>query len=292
MIERTDTTLKSDSGKSLFLTIFDDWRVGRFLMFILITGSITYGLGGSWLAVAFSSIIGLTLSISGFYLDYLFDYKKDIESGKISNPIARGTFTFKLAVITVVIALIVSITLGALVNPWVLIPMVVVMLVIIGLGFGILDSPFLRAISLGLLQGLYVLIGAFAAEQYSIGVWYIALFLFFAMTGGRAMGDTRDLPHDVKTNTMTIPKKFGVRIASIFLLINELIAYTFGFLVYFSGILNIRFLYCMIVLSSLGFVLSLIFAIKPTPKVAYFTNMFSFMLLGLLFVLGMILGKL
>ena len=138
---------------------------------------------------------------------------------------------------------------------------------------------------------MYVLIGAFAAERYEYGVWFIALFLFFAMTGGRALGDTRDLPHDEKTSTMTIPKKYGVRVASIFLLVNELVAYPFGFLIYYSGLFNIRLLYCMIVLSSIGFILTIVFIIKPTPRVAYFANMFSFMVLGLLFILGMILGK-
>lgn len=60
-------------------------------MFILITGSVTYGLRGSWLNVVLAGLIGATLSAGGFYLDYLADYKKDRASGKMSNPIARGS---------------------------------------------------------------------------------------------------------------------------------------------------------------------------------------------------------
>lgn len=168
--------------------------------------------------------------------------------------------------------------------------MTCVIIVIIGLGFGIIDEPFFRAISLGLLQGLYVLIGAIAVERYKKGIWFLALFLFFAMTGGRALGDTRDLPYDQKTDTMTLPKRYCVRFASIFLLVNQLLVYTFSLLVYFTGLFDIAYLYCIIALIVVGFIQTIIFIIKPTPKVANVTNMLSFGVLGMLFIIGMVVG--
>jgi len=112
------------------------------------------------------------------------------------------------------------------------------------------------------------------------------------MMGGRAAGDTRDLPHDEKIATMTLPKKYGPRGASIFMLINQLVAYGFAIAVYFTAILKIAYLYCMIALIVIGFILSLIFVFKPTPKVANIINMLSFGLLGMLFIVGLILGRL
>jgi geranylgeranylglycerol-phosphate geranylgeranyltransferase len=281
---------KQEEKTPIMKQIFVDWRVGRFIMFTLITGSVAYGLAGEWKQVLMAAFIGTTLSIFGFYLDYLMDFKKDKEVGKLSNPIARGTLPIAIAIPIVIITAIASIVLGVFVNPWTLIPMACVIIVIVGLGVRLLDRPILRSISLGLLQGLYVMIGAIAAERYEAGVWFIALFLFFAMTGGRALGDTRDLPHDLKTDTMTIPKKYGVRFASIFLLINQLLAYTFSLLVYFMGLFEIAYLYCMIVLIAIGFIITMIFVINPTPKVANITNMLSFGVLGMLFIIGMIVG--
>ncbi|NHJ40968.1 MAG: hypothetical protein FK731_13135 [Asgard group archaeon] len=279
-----------DNNSTILKQIFVDWRVGRFIMFTLITGAVAYGLGGDRKQILMIAFIGTTLSIFGFYLDYLMDYKKDKQVGKLSNPIARGTFPLFVAIPITVIVGIIGIILGVLVNPFTLIPMFCVIIIIIGLGIGILDGPIPRSLSLGLLQGLYVMVGAIAVERYEAGVWFMALFLFFAMTGGRILGDTRDLPHDQKNDTMTIPKKYGVRFASIFLLINQLLAYTFGLLVYFMGLFEIAYLYCTIVLIIVGFILTMIFIIKPTPKVANITNMLSFGVLGMLFILGMILG--
>ena len=43
-------------------SIFEDLRINRILMFILITGSVAYGLGGTWLNVVLAGLIGATLS--------------------------------------------------------------------------------------------------------------------------------------------------------------------------------------------------------------------------------------
>ncbi|NHJ46316.1 MAG: hypothetical protein FK733_00880 [Asgard group archaeon] len=283
IVEKKDSIMKQ---------IMVDWRVGRFIMFIMITGSVTYGLEGYWTEIIFASSLGLTLAIGGFYLDYLADYKNDKLSGKLSNPIARGTFPIPLAIIVTSLAIIGSYVMGWFLNPWTWIPISSLFLVIIGLAIGILDTPFLRALSLGLLQGVYVLIGGLATLRYDMGVWFLAVFLVFAMMGGRAAGDTRDLPHDEKLDTMTLPKKYGPRGASIFMLINQLFAYGFAIAVYFTGILKIAYLYCIMALVVIGLVLSIFFVVKPTPKVANIVNMMSFGMLGMLFIIGLILGRL
>ncbi|MFB0563761.1 MAG: UbiA family prenyltransferase, partial [Candidatus Lokiarchaeia archaeon] len=190
-------------------SIFEERRVGRIIMFILITGSVTYGLGGTWPNVVLAGLIGVTLSAGGFYLDYLADYEKDRASGRMLNPIARGTLSPRAGLSIVVLCLGTSAVLSLLSNPWILLPLVSVVIVDVGLAIGVLDTPFLRAFSLGALQGFYVIIGALAANRFELGVILLSLFLLFAMTGGRVLGDTRDLLYDQKTDTMTIPKKYG-----------------------------------------------------------------------------------
>jgi len=260
-------------------------------MFILITSSVSYGLGNLWINILLAGVIGATLSAGGFYLDYLGDYKKDRESGKLSNPIAKGTITPQVGIILVVLLLGISITIGLLINLWVLLPIGGIILVISGLVIGILDTPFLRAFSLGLLQAFYVIIGGLMVYRFEIGILVLSLYLFFAMTGGRVLGDIRDLPHDEKTDTMTLPKKYGLRKASYFLLINELIAYVFGLLVYFTGLFGIGYLICIILTISVGLPMTIFFIYKPSPKTGNIVNMMSFGILGMLFVIAMIIGR-
>lgn len=271
--------------------IFVDWRVGRLIMFFLITASVAYGLEGTWQEVLYAGAIGTFLSFSGFFLDYLLDFTDDKKSGKLSNPIAKGTLHHITAVVLIVGTLFASIILTIFTNDWILIPIGVVMVVIIFQGVGFLNTPILRAISLGVLQGVYVLIGALCADNLNLAAGLMALFLFFAMTGGRAVGDTRDLPHDMKVDTMTLPKKYGPRGASIFLLVNQFIAYGIGIGTYFTGEFKIGFLICMIITVVIGSIMSIIFVIKPTPKVANIVNMLSLGILGMLFIIGLITGR-
>jgi 4-hydroxybenzoate polyprenyltransferase len=285
-MERSEVTLISK-----LWSIFGDLRINRILMFILITGSVAYGLGGTWLNVVLTGLVGATLSGAGFYMDYFADYKKDRASGKMTNPIARGSMSPRTGLSIAALFLGVSAVLSLLVNPWLLLFLACVVLIVAGLAIGILDTPILRAFSLGALQGFYVLIGALAANRFELGVFLLALFLLFAMTGGRVLGDTRDLPYDKKTDTMTIPKKYGIRWASYFYLANEILAYAIGVSVYTTEILGIGYLYCMIGIIIVGVPTSLAYVRNPSPRMGNIANMLSFGIMGMLFVIGLIIGK-
>ena len=278
-------------NKSRLHIIFVDWRLGRVIMFIMITGSVAFGFGSSLLISIISAVIGALLSASGFYLDYLGDYKNDRESGKLTNPIAKGVISPKSMFTLIITFLSIVIILSSLINFMILIPMICLILIIIGLNQGILNTPLSRAFSLGALQGLYIIIGALAAKKFGLDVIFVALFLFFAMTGGRVLGDTRDFLFDQKTETMTIPKKYGLRWGGYFLLLNEIVAYIFAILSYFFGSFNIGYLICMILIIILGLPITLIFVRNPNPKVGNLTNMLSFGFLGMLFIIGMVIGR-
>ncbi|NPE09510.1 MAG: UbiA family prenyltransferase [Asgard group archaeon] len=289
--EKEEDSEKSVKKSSKIQNIFVDWRVGRLIMFFLITASVTYGLEGTWQEILYAGAIGTFLSFSGFFLDYLLDFTDDKKSGKLSNPIAKGTLHHITAVVLIVSTLFASIILTIFTNDWILIPIGVVMVVIIFQGVGFLNTPILRAISLGVLQGVYVLIGALCTDNLNLAAGLMVLFVFFAMTGGRAAGDTRDLSHDMKVDTMTLPKKYGPRGGAIFMLINQFLAYGVGIGTYFIGVFKMGFLICMIITAVIGAVMSIIFVIKPTPKVANIVNMLSLGILGMLFIIGLITGR-
>ncbi|MFX1419866.1 MAG: UbiA family prenyltransferase [Promethearchaeota archaeon] len=272
--------------------IFGDWRLGRILMFFFITTSVSFGLRGNLINILLAGIVGATLSAGGFFFDYLGDYKKDLESGNLKNPIARGTLSPRGGLIFVILCFAISITICVIINIWALIPLFCLIGVIAGLVNGILDTALLRSFSLGVLQGFYVLIGALFAYKFEVSVILLALFLFFAMTGARVLGDTRDLPYDQKTNTSTIPKKYGVRWGGWFLLINEFIAYIIGIKIYILGLLGIGYLICIIITIAIGIPLNLLYFFHPTPKIARITNVLSLAILGSLFVISMFIGRL
>lgn len=260
-------------------------------MMFLVTGSTAYGFGGVWYRVILAAVCAAFLALGGFYLDYVADWKKDKISGKLTNPIAAGIILPLLGIVITIGGVLISGVLAYLIKPVALIPLAWVIILIGGMAVGILDKPILRALSLGAIQGLYVLIGGIASDNFGIGVILTGLFLFFAMTGGRVMGDVRDLPHDQKTDIQTIPKKYGLVWARIFLVINELFAYIIALLVFFMGGLKIGYAYCVIGIIVFGIIINTIFIIKTTPKVADITNKLSLGVLGMLFVIGMILGR-
>ena len=111
------------------------------------------------------------------------------------------------------------------------------------------------------------------------------------MTGGRVMGDVRDLPYDSKTNTMTIPKKYGLRRASVFLILTQVAAYAVALAPYFIGALGRGYFYCILGIIAAGTVINIIFVTKPTPKIADLTNRLSLGVLGMLYTIGVILGR-
>ncbi|MFX1532326.1 MAG: hypothetical protein ACFFBC_14510, partial [Promethearchaeota archaeon] len=174
---------------------------------------------------------------------------------------------------------------------WALIVILSLIGVIGGLVNGILDTALLRSFSLGALQGFYVLIGALFAYKFELSVILLSLYLFFAMTGARVLGDTRDLPFDQKTDMSTIPKKYGFRLAAYFLLINEVMAYIISILIYVLGLLGIGYLICMICIIIVGTILNLIFIFHPTSRIAKIVNILSLAILGSLFIIAMVIGK-
>lgn len=271
--------------------ILEAGRVGRLIMMALVTGSTAFGFGGSALQVGGAAITAVFLALGGFYLDYRADWKKDRASGKMLNPIAQGKMSPAVGTILAVVGIGVSGISGFFINPWILLPWAGVILIVGGMAMGILETPILRSVGLGAIQGMYVLIGSLAAHRFEVGAVVIVLFLFFAMTGGRVMGDVRDMPYDIKVKTITIPQRYGLRAASIFLIFNEVFAYGCALAGYWLGGFRPGYLYCILGIVGMGMAINLVFIARPTPRRADLTNKMSLGVLGMLYVAGMILGR-
>lgn len=147
----------------------------------------------------------------------------------------------------------ISFTITLLLAPWALLPWGIILAIIVGLVLHLFEHPLTRALTLGLLQGLYLIMGAMSG-RLSPGLALLAGMFFFAMSGGRGMIDIRDFPQDKATRVQTLPRRYGIKRTAQFTAICLLIAYALSLAAYFTGEFNSSYLYLDIVFIAVGLV--------------------------------------
>jgi 4-hydroxybenzoate polyprenyltransferase len=276
--------------------VFDQLRIARVLMMIVVTGTTAFGFGAGAGPVALAAAAAGFLSFGSFLLDHLCDLRKDTAAGRAVNPFSAGTFPPAAGAVLIALPLVAAGALAAaacLPAWWAGLSAVVgVVLVVAGLGSGLLDGPVPRAVSLGGIQGMYALLGGLAAGPPPIGLWLIALFLLLAMTGGRVLGDVRDSGDDARAGTRTIPLRYGTSAAIAFLFCFEAAAWLAGAAASWIGGLGRGWLWCLAAIAATGTAINLSFAVRPTPRRADLANRLSLGVLGGLYSLGMVLARL
>jgi len=177
-----------------------------------------------------------------------------------------------------------------LVAPWALLPWGVILAVIVGLALHLFETPLARALTLGLLQALYVLMGG-AAGRLSPGLGLLAGMFFFAMFGGRGMIDIRDFPQDEVTRVQTLPKRYGIKRTAQFTAVCLLVSCAFSLAAYLTGELRAIYLYLDLAFIAVTLVCAWLFATCPSPKLAYALTLVFMMGTGFLICLAMVLGS-
>jgi 4-hydroxybenzoate polyprenyltransferase len=178
-----------------------------------------------------------------------------------------------------------------LISPPSIIPWLMIVLVFLGLAVRWFETPLSRAFTLGLLQALYILMGALAGSL-SLGLMLISAMFFFSMFAGRGLTDIRDYPMDVRTRVQTLPKHYGIQKTAVFIFLGLLIAHSFGLSVWLTGEFNINFLFFMLCATAVGLVTSAIFLFKPSPQLARQLTSVYMVGEGILVSLALILGSL
>lgn len=275
-----------------FSLIFKRLRLARVFMMVVVTGTTAFGFGATPARICLAAGAAGLLSLGCFLLDHLFDLPKDRAAGRTSNPFAAGALTLRAGGILVAVPLAGAALLAVPLGWPALAAGGGVVLVVFGLGIGILDTPILRAVSLGVIQGLYALLGGLSAGPPGAGLGFTALFLLLAMTGGRVLGDVRDMDEDARAGTLTIPLRYGVRASIVFMFCFEFLAYLAGAAMYAAGALGRGWLWCIVAIAGAGTAINASFAARPTPRAADIANQLSLGLLGGLYSLGMVLARL
>jgi geranylgeranylglycerol-phosphate geranylgeranyltransferase len=272
--------------------VFDQLRIARVLMMIVVTGTTAFGFGATAGRIAFAAGTAGLASMGCFLLDHLFDLRKDNHGKRAANPFSAGTLSRRTGVVLIAVLLAGAAGLASPLGWPAPVCIAAIVVVVAGLGIGILDGPVARAVSLGALQGLYALLGGLAAGPPNIGLGLTALFLLLAMTGGRVLGDVRDREADEQAGTRTIPLRYGMRIAIAFLFVFESLAYVAGAAMFLFGGLGRGWLWCLVATATAGTAINVRFALHPTSRTADLANRLSLGLLGGLYSLGMVLARL
>ena len=275
------------------VAIFWLLRLNRTAMVAMIAGTAAFISGGSVADSLLMALSGWCLAVGGFSLDFFADRDLDMKGPKARmrhNPIADGSLAPSAGLAFSITFIIASFVLTLLIAPRALIPWGIILSIIICLALHLLEHPLTRALSLGLLQALYMLMGG-TVGTLSPGIVIIAVMFFFAMFGGRGMTDIRDFPQDEETRVMTLPRRYGIKRTAYFTGTCLFISYALSLAAYFTGEFTSIYLYLDIVFIVVGIICACLFMRRPSPELAYKLTLVSMMGMGTIICLAMILGS-
>jgi 4-hydroxybenzoate polyprenyltransferase len=275
------------------MAIFWLLRLNRTAMVAMIAGTAAFVSGGSVTDSLLMTLSGWCLAVGGFSLDFFADRDLDVKGPRARmrhNPIADGSLAPSTGLAFSITFITVSFVLTLILAPWALLPWGIILLIIMGLALHLLERPLTRALSLGLLQALYMLMGG-TIGTLSPGIIIIAVMFFFAMFGGRGMIDIRDFPQDKETRVMTLPKRYGVKRTAYFTGLCLFISFALSLGAYFTGEFTPIYLYLDIAFITVGTICAYLFMTRPSPGLAYKLTLVFMMGMGTLICLAMILGS-
>ena len=268
-------------------------RLNRTVMVAMITGAAAFTAKAGVTNALWMTLAGWCLAVGGFSLDFYADRDLDSEGPRAEmrhNPLTDGSLSPPTGLAFSITFIAISFAIALLVAPWALLPWSIILAIIVGLAVRVFERPLTRALSLGLLQGLYAIMGG-VSGHLSPGLWLLAGMFFFAMFGGRGMIDIRDFPQDKVTRVQTLPKRYGIRRTAQFTAICLLIAYVLSLAAYFTGEFSPIYLYLDLAFIAVGVVCAWLFATRPSPRLAYILTLVCMMGMGSIICLAMILGS-
>ncbi len=268
-------------------------RPNRSPMVAMIAGAAAFTAGAGVARSLWMTLAGWCLAVGGFSLDLYADRDLDMDGPRAEiryNPLADGSLSPRTGLAFSLAFLAASFILTLAITPWALLPWAIILAIIAGLTWYLFEMPLSRALTLGLLQALYVLMGA-TAGRLSPGLMLLAGMFFFAMFGGRGMTDIRDYPQDIVTRVQTLPKRYGVKRTARFTAVCLVISYALSLAAYFTGEFGRIYLYLDLVFIAVGLVSAWLFATRPSPRLGHILTMVFMAGEGFLICLAMILGS-
>lgn len=220
-------------------------RLNRTAMVALVAGASAYAAGAGAALALQVGLAGWLLAVGGFSLDLWADRAMDIEGPRAElrhNPLSDGSLSPRTGLAFSALCLLASLGLTLALVPRAWPAWLAIGLVVAGLAAHRFETPLARAVTLGLLQALYVGFGSLAGQP-SLGLLLLAGMFFFAMMGGRGMTDIRDFPQDQVTTVQTLPKRYGMQRTAYLTAAALLVAFALSLAAYATGEFNRTYLY-------------------------------------------------
>jgi 4-hydroxybenzoate polyprenyltransferase len=148
-------------------------RLNRTVMVAMITGASAFTANAGVTNAIWMTLAGWCLAVGGFSLDFYADRDLDAEGPRAEmrhNPLTDGSLSPSTGLAFSMTFIAISFATTLLVAPWALLPWSIILAIIAGLALHFFERPLTRALTLGLLQGLYVLMGS-ASGRLSPGLW-------------------------------------------------------------------------------------------------------------------------
>ena len=155
-------------------------RLNRTAMVAMITGAAAFAAGAGVVHSLWMTLAGWCLAVGGFSLDFYADRHLDTKGPRAEirhNPLADGSLSPPTGLAFSLTFIAVSAVITFLVAPWALLPWAITLAIIIGSALHLFETPLSRALTLGLLQALYVFIGG-AAGRLSPALGLLAGMFF------------------------------------------------------------------------------------------------------------------
>ena len=285
----TITTPRFTRPVAFFLLL----RLNRTAMVALVAGASAYAAGAGSMLSLQVSLAAWLLAVGGFSLDLWADRDLDVMGMRAEvrhNPLSDGSLSPRTGLAFSLLFLVASLALTLALLPRALPAWLTICLVVAGLATHRFETPLARAITLGLLQALYVWFGSLAGRP-SVGLGLLAGMFFFAMLGGRGMTDIRDFPQDVDTPVQTLPKRYGIQRTAYLTAGALVVAFALSLAAYGTGEFSRIYLYLDLIFVAVGLACAGWFAARPSPRLAYVLTLVFMMGAGSLICLAMVLGS-
>jgi len=137
------------------------FRLNRTAMVAMITGAAAFTAGAGAGRSLWMALTGWCLAVGGFSLDFYADRDLDATgpwAGVRHNPLADGSLLPRAGLAFSLVFLAASLVLALWIAPWSLLPWGLVVTVVAGLALHLFETPLSRALTLGVLQGLYFIV--------------------------------------------------------------------------------------------------------------------------------------
>lgn len=274
-------------------------RPNRSVMVAAVTGTGAMIVSGDGRRSLLAALVGWLLAVGGFSLDFHADRAVDAAGPRAlvrRNPLADGTLPPAAGLAFSLVFLTAGLTGIGLLSAAALVPASLIAAIVAGLALHWLEGAVARALTLGALQALYLLLGAVLAGGLQgasrPAVLILALMFFFAMAGGRGMIDIRDFPVDEPGPVRTLPKRLGVRTTAVFTAVCLHAAFALSLAAYWTGQFSVLYFYLALPYTAVGLFCAWWFALRPSPQLARRLTLVFMMGEGALICLAAILGRL